>query len=270
MLTTDTLVSSEASFMSSTHLIMGDQDAVLVDALLAKSDALQAVDWIRGHDRRLTHIYITHAHPDHFLGLPVILEAFPEARAVAFRDTAEDIAKVAPTYHAADKPVYGDNLADSWAVPEALPGHTLTLEGEELRVIEVGPGEADRSTALHVPSIRAIAAADQIFSHVHVWLVEYRPEGSLAGVETIRSAGPLEIVLPGHGPAGGSDLLDANERYIRDFMSAAQQPSKEAAVAEMMEKYGDFGMPVILDFGMQAAVEGKSYPQIMADFMAGQ
>ena len=44
MLTTDTLVGSEASFMSSAHLIMGSEDAVLVDTLFAKSDAQRVVD----------------------------------------------------------------------------------------------------------------------------------------------------------------------------------------------------------------------------------
>jgi hypothetical protein len=35
------------------------------------------------------------------------------------------------------------------------------------------------------------------------------------------------------------------------------------------DRYRDYAMPVILDFGMQAAVEGKSYPQIMQDFLSG-
>ena len=66
-------------------------------------------------------------------------------------------------------------------------------------------------------------------------------------------------------------LLDANERYIHDFMdAAATAASKHEAVAKMLETYGDYDLPVILDFGMQAAVEGRSYPDIMQRFLRGE
>jgi glyoxylase-like metal-dependent hydrolase (beta-lactamase superfamily II) len=176
---------------------------------------------------------------------------------------------VAPAAHATYAPLYGDDLAADYALADPLPELELELEGERIRVIEIGPGEADVSSALYVPSIRAIATGDQIFSGVHVWLVEYRPEGSLEGIQRLREAGPIEIVLPGHGPAGGPKLLDSNEQYIRDFMDAAGAArSKDEGVAKMLETYGDYEMPVILDFGMQAAVEGKSYPQIMEAFLS--
>lgn len=117
---------------------------------------------------------------------------------------------------------------------EALPKNELELEGEKITVIEIGPGEADVSSALYIPSIKTIVTGDQIFSRVHGWLVEYRPEGSLEGIRRLRDAGPIDVVLPGHGPAGGPDLLDANERYIRDFMAAAESATtKDEGVAAM-------------------------------------
>ena len=268
MVTVDTLVGSPASFMSSTHLIAGDHDAILVDASFAKHDAAAVVDWVKASGKRLRTVFITHAHPDHFLGLPVILEAFPQSRAVAIPPVAAEIGQVAPQYHATFVPVYGDDLAADYTVPEPLDGLELDLEGETLPVMEIGPGEANVSSALSVPSIQAIATGDQIFSGIHVWLVEYRPQGSLEGIEQLRQAGPIRTVLPGHGPAGGPELLEANERYIREFMStAAAVTSKDEGVAAMSKAYPDYQLPVILDFGMQAAVEGRSYPDIMRDYL---
>jgi hypothetical protein len=46
-------------------LLYGERDAMLVDTFLP------------------TMIYITHAHPDHFCGLKLLLDRFPGARAVA-------------------------------------------------------------------------------------------------------------------------------------------------------------------------------------------
>src|SRR5258706_15979826 len=64
-------------------LIFGTRDAVLVDPLMTVPEATALADWVRLHDRRLTTIYITHGHGDHYLGLPVVLDRFPDARPVA-------------------------------------------------------------------------------------------------------------------------------------------------------------------------------------------
>lgn len=47
----------------------------------------ELVDWIRSFGRRLTHVYVTHGHGDHFFGIGQIMDAFPGARAVATEAT---------------------------------------------------------------------------------------------------------------------------------------------------------------------------------------
>ena len=43
--------------------------------------------WVSSHDVAPEYVYITHPHADHFLGLPEILAAFPQARPVGATDT---------------------------------------------------------------------------------------------------------------------------------------------------------------------------------------
>ena len=74
---------------TSSTLIFGKQDAVLVDALLTTSEALHLADWVEAHGKNLTTIYITHGHGDHFFGLSVLLGRFPGAHAVATPGTVE-------------------------------------------------------------------------------------------------------------------------------------------------------------------------------------
>ena len=64
-------------------LIFGERDAVLVDALATVAEASALADWVALHHRNLTTIYITHGHFDHYFGLAILLARFPQARAIA-------------------------------------------------------------------------------------------------------------------------------------------------------------------------------------------
>src|SRR5271163_3750826 len=68
---------------NTTTLIHGEQDAVLVDTFLSEAQTGELADWIAASGRRLSTIYITHGHPDHFFGLKLLRDRFPEAPAVA-------------------------------------------------------------------------------------------------------------------------------------------------------------------------------------------
>ena len=68
---------------NATTLIHGEQDALLVDTFLSEAQTGELADWIAASGKRLSTIYFTHAHPDHFFGLKLLRDRFPEARAIA-------------------------------------------------------------------------------------------------------------------------------------------------------------------------------------------
>ena len=68
---------------STSTLIFGEHDAVLVDTLMTVGETEALADWVALHHRNLATIYVTHGHFDHFVGLSVLLQRFPEARAIA-------------------------------------------------------------------------------------------------------------------------------------------------------------------------------------------
>ena len=69
---------------NSATLIYGDQDAVLVDTYTSIEQNAELVQWVRSFGKRLTYIYITHGHGDHFFGIGQLQEAgsVPVRRAV--------------------------------------------------------------------------------------------------------------------------------------------------------------------------------------------
>lgn len=72
-------------------LIHSDKEAVLVDTLITISQAKDLGDWIEKviPKKKLTTIYITHGHGDHFFGIPQLLKRFPGARAVETATTVK-------------------------------------------------------------------------------------------------------------------------------------------------------------------------------------
>ena len=75
---------------SSATLIYGDHDAVLVDTLITNDQVDALADWIETKGRRLSRVYITHDHGDHWLGLARLTQRFPGAKGLA---TAEVLAQ---------------------------------------------------------------------------------------------------------------------------------------------------------------------------------
>ena len=65
---------------SSATLIYGDHDAILVDTLITYDQVDALADWIETKGRRLSRIYITHGHGDHWLGLARLTQRFPGRR----------------------------------------------------------------------------------------------------------------------------------------------------------------------------------------------
>jgi glyoxylase-like metal-dependent hydrolase (beta-lactamase superfamily II) len=60
---------------------------LLVDCLITEQEGRELAAWVKSHDCEPGYVYITHPHADHFLGLPEIMAAFPEARPVALAES---------------------------------------------------------------------------------------------------------------------------------------------------------------------------------------
>jgi len=70
-------------------LIYGESDAVLVDTFLSVDHTRELAVWIVATGKNLTTIYVTHAHGDHFFGIGMLEERFPQAKAVATADVID-------------------------------------------------------------------------------------------------------------------------------------------------------------------------------------
>jgi glyoxylase-like metal-dependent hydrolase (beta-lactamase superfamily II) len=73
--------------------LLSDTDSVIVVDLLRNSpEAERLADHVQASGKKLETIFITHGHPDHYLGLGVVHRRFPHVPVkVASREIRDDI-----------------------------------------------------------------------------------------------------------------------------------------------------------------------------------
>ncbi|KAF2160538.1 hypothetical protein M409DRAFT_59807 [Zasmidium cellare ATCC 36951] len=215
-------------------LICGPTEAVLVDTPItfAQNDAL--ADWIEAQldsrgagvlSPRLTYIYITHGHPDHWLGIGALQKRFPGLKAVATRGTVEQMKHDGR----------GDAYAQNWitrfpkqvddvpAIAEALPEtNQFFVDGNVCRAIPVGHTDGPDSTVLWVPSIKLVAGGDVLYGDVHQTLLAANTkalrEEWIRALETVQALQP-DIVVPAHKKVHeltGASHLENTKKYLED------------------------------------------------------
>lgn len=245
-------------------LIYGDKDAILIDAQFRLSDAHRVAAMILESKKNLTTVYVTHPHPDHYFGLVVIRQAFPNAKFVALPKVVDGIKASWQNRVNAWKPQYGDNIPSNPIIPDALDGTTLTLEGETLQIF--GPLQGDTpgdNSFVWIPSLKAVVAGDTVFSGVHFGfgpaLVSQRADWTKT-LDQIDALHP-EIIVPGHQIAGApndASVLVFMRKYMQDCAAAlASSKSADEFKSKIKSEYPNLGMEGLLDLGAASAFPAK-------------
>ena len=225
----------------SATLIYGERDAVLVDALLTVAQAHALGEWVEAHGKRLTTIYATHGHGDHFFGASTLLQRFPHARLVATPDVIKIMRLQASPQSLASfwTPRFPGQLADQLVLAEELSGNVLDLEGHALFAVPLGHTDTDHTTCLHIPSIGLVVAGDAAYNDVHLYLAESNPHTRREWIDALDTIEVLHprVVIAGHKRPGTDDaprILEETRQYIRDFDWLAQTTTTARELYDQM------------------------------------
>jgi len=244
-------------------IIYGEKEAVLVDAQFSLSNAHRLVAEIIETGRNLTTIYITHEHPDHFMGLPVVKQSFPDARVVSLKESADDVNNSFEFKIEYWGKMLGANGAKTAVFVETLEQPLLMLEGRRLEILGPFQGDGPNSSVVWVPSIKTLIASDLVYDHAHAWLAaDKTPElrqGWLDALDQLEALKP-EVVVPGHAPSN-EYLSPASIGYTRQYIKTFVTKMNETAdakelMAEMLRIYPDAAVPMSLDFSAKILKDG--------------
>ena len=242
-------------------LVTGETEVVLTDTGHIKSEVSALGDMIEQTGKRLTTIYITHGHLDHFLGIGQLMKRFPNARPVATPAVVADIKASVADQEQQWQRRFGDEVDSTAVIPQALEGDVIDLEGQELRAIEVPQGDISPSTVVHIPSIDTVIGGDVVYNGIHMMLALTGPAEWQKWIDSIDLVESLEAttIIAGHKQPDASDqdletILNGSRGYIRDFRDAVAASSNAGEVIETMKaKYPDYGNTTTLEFSAGAA-----------------
>jgi glyoxylase-like metal-dependent hydrolase (beta-lactamase superfamily II) len=225
-------------------LVTGAEDAVLIDAPYTYGQIERVRNWILASGRRLRHVYVTHAHGDHWLGVNELLSTFPDVSVYATSGVLERMEREATTNREAlwDR-VFPGLVPPSPVIAERVPEGGFQLEGHQLVPIELGHTDTDDTTALWVPSIGLLAAGDAVYNGVHQYILEATEGGFdswLAALDKLEALSPTYVVA-GHKAPGAPDdpvTIGQTRAYLEDARRLLPTVSgPEEYYAEMLRRY---------------------------------
>lgn len=244
---------SDPGFAVGSYLIAGQSEAVLVDGQFFKADAQKVVQLVKDSGKTLKSIFLTHAHPDHYMGLEEVVKAFPGVPVQATAEVVADFNAHGPATLQGLKAAYPGLVADNLASVQALSENKLELEGNELQVVKLLEGESVTAAALYAPRSKLLFAGDALYNSAYLWLAECKTAEWSKNIETLRALGALDKIYPGHGAAPAtSAVLDANLAYLRDvppMLKAAA--SATDAIAQVKQKYPSYTGAGLLELSTQ-------------------
>ena len=246
---------SYLGFNSNSTLIYGERDAILVDASQLLSDTHRMIADIIPMRKNLTHIYVSHFHPDHHFGLQVLKNAFPKAEIVALPSVVQDIIATSSDkieLWAIDR--FGpDDIPRKTTIPKPLSEPRMLLEGEEILVSDNWEGDSVNNSVVWIPSIRVACATDVAFHDCNLWPIESNVERRVKWRDSIAQLREFDarIVIPGHcdaekvrlmeevqenGSLSYTECIDWSLRYLDNYEEVYNTAGTGAEMVESMAR----------------------------------
>lgn len=235
---------------------------VIIDTQLMLSEAAKIVETVKDLGKPLEAIIVTHAHPDHYKGLIVLLDAFPGTPVYASRATIMAMYKREHTTQRSD--------GSGPAVP--IPDHALPVRGPvelagiSIVVDEYEHNEAENLSVLYLPEQRLLFASDLLYNGCHPSILSGESRGWIDSIDQIRQRyAHARIVYAGHGDAGDLDSLIDQRTYLKDFQHAVKRrlprdeimltPAEKFKIAhEIKARYPTFELATLLDKNIEAVL----------------
>jgi cyclase len=240
----------ESSYGANCTAVAGRKAVLLVDPLIAPSHARLVETALRAKTGLpVRFVVLTHHHTDHALGAGWF--AGRGTTVVAHRACQEAMAAEHPKLIEARRrvPALAKLFADARPCRPSLDFEdevlTFDLGDCEARVLHPGTGHTAGDTVVHLAKESVAVCGDLVSSGYHVNYEDAVLANLENGLEVLRRLGARSYV-PGHGGAGGPELVDDQLRYHRAVAEAAKVNDPAEARERLRSRFPGYLLQEVL------------------------
>jgi glyoxylase-like metal-dependent hydrolase (beta-lactamase superfamily II) len=183
-------------FHVNTQMIEGQTAVVIFDGQLLLPYADEVASYVETLGKPVDRIILSHAHTDHWSGLQVLTERFPDARVFALDGIADQLHARGQGRLDSFRPIYGDRIATKITVPtEIIAEGVQRIDGITYDFKRFVDAESDLQLAALLPEQKVLMAFDLVFSsnehaftgadHFDHWVIVLERLKALQGYDTI-------------------------------------------------------------------------------------
>ena len=236
-------VSPETSFGNATHIIETHNQLILIDAQYSKPLAKEFRTYAETLGKPIRGIFISHAHPDHYLGLA----EFADIPSFALDGTIKQITEIGEVTLKESKEMIGSESVEILIIPKtSLPSGLMGNDGLEYKLTEIVNAEAKTQLIIELPEINTIIVQDLVYNGFHPYI-----SGDISNWIKILIAlknTPEKIVLVGHGHPATPDIYDGMIAYLTEVRQIYHQsPTPEIYKTKLLQKFPHYRGSAIID-----------------------
>jgi glyoxylase-like metal-dependent hydrolase (beta-lactamase superfamily II) len=222
-----TYTAAEAGLLVNSYLVEAADGVVLVDANLLQSDVHALAARLAALRKPLLGVFVTHAHPDHFNGLPVLAD--DDVPVYASADVADTIARIADAKREQWQPVYGAEWPDRYRVPDRRlsGGDIVELGGLRFALHAIGAAESHADSYITLGDVAFIG--DLAFHGTHPYTADGHTGRWLVALDTLIDELAGVTLLPGHGAPGDVRMLADQRRYLMMYRETVRRLAAAAS-----------------------------------------
>lgn len=236
--------------MVCSQIIETGRRLVIVDAQLLIPYAREVRSYAERLGKPIDRVIITHAHPDHWMGL----EIFRDLPLYALPETRQELAKIGDYLLAYKRKTHGDLIASSLVVPaHDVQEGDVTIDGLTFRFSRVRNTEAPLMLMVELPELKVLVAQDLVYNHVYLVVGEKSEEGQYLFDGWIKCLQSLQVkgyetVLAGHGEPATPSIFQRLVEYIEYAKQLFESGINEDELKQkILIRYPGYRLPEMLD-----------------------
>jgi glyoxylase-like metal-dependent hydrolase (beta-lactamase superfamily II) len=204
-------------FHVNTQMIEGPTAVVIFDGQLLLPYADEVASYVQGLGKPVDRIILSHAHTDHWSGLQVLTERFPDAPVFALDGVADQLRARGSARLDSFRPIYGDRIATKVTIPtETITEGLQRIDGITYDFKRFVDAEADLQLVALLPEQKVLMAFDLVFSpNEHAFTVVDHFDHWMIVLESLKALQDYDTITIGHDTPVHRSAIDSTIVYVK-------------------------------------------------------